>query len=101
MKGNRLRLMGEASVKELNKNVLQLLDEMKKVVNKPMILKLAAEYLGVSEKFLYKLNNRREIPYTKPGGKVVFYWKQDLDAWINKNRVASQEELERDDRISE
>jgi excisionase family DNA binding protein len=96
-----MQLMGQGLAEELNKNVSQLLDAFKRSADKPMNLKMAAEYLGVDERFMYKLNNRREIPFSKPGGKIVFYWKSKLDAWINKNRVASQEELERDDSLSE
>lgn len=72
----------------------ELLSLSKKTVDKPMLLKYAAEYLQKNEDFMYKLNDRKEIPYSKPGGKLVYYWKSDLDKWINKNRIASQEELE-------
>jgi excisionase family DNA binding protein len=80
---------------DLNKNVVQLIGLMQTIQDKPMSLRKAAEYLGVEQDFLYKLNSRKEIPYSKPGGKMVFYLTRDLDIWAKKNRVASQEELER------
>ena len=37
---------------------------------------------------------RRAIPYYKPGGKLCFFAKEDLDAWMKRVRVKSQEEID-------
>lgn len=54
----------------------------------------AARYLGVKPSYLYKMMMRRAIPYYKPGGKLCFFAKEDLDAWLKRIRVKSQDEID-------
>ena len=54
----------------------------------------AARYLGLKPSYLYKLMMRRAIPYYKPGGKLCFFAKADLDAWLTRVRVKSQSEID-------
>ena len=54
----------------------------------------AAHYLGVKPSYLYKMMMRRTIPYYKPGGKLCFFAKDDLDAWLTSIRIKSQNEIE-------
>ena len=54
----------------------------------------AARYLGLKPSYLYKMMMRRAIPYYKPGGKLCFFAKEDLDAWMKRVRVKSQEEID-------
>lgn len=54
----------------------------------------AAEYLGIKVSYLYKLMMRRVIPYYKPGGKLCYFDRDDLDKWLRSVRVASDEEIE-------
>lgn len=37
---------------------------------------------------------RRVIPYYKPNGKLCFFDKAELEAWMKNVRVASQAELD-------
>ena len=55
----------------------------------------AAEYLGISKSCLYKLTMGRKIPhYKSQGGKLCYFDRQEIIAWMKANRVATQEELE-------
>ena len=54
----------------------------------------AAHYLGVKPSYLYKMMMRRAIPYYKPGGKLCFFSRDDLDAWLTSIRIKSQNEIE-------
>ena len=54
----------------------------------------AARYLGLKPSYLYKMMMRRAIPYYKPGGKLCFFAKEDLDAWMKRVRVQSQDEID-------
>ncbi len=54
----------------------------------------AAHYLGVKLSYLYKMMMRRAIPYYKPGGKLCFFSREDLDAWLTSIRIKSQNEIE-------
>ena len=54
----------------------------------------AAAYLGVKMNYLYKLTHLKKIPYYSPGGKKILFKESELNAFIEKSRVASNEELE-------
>ena len=54
----------------------------------------AAHYLSVKPSYLYKMMMRRAIPYYKPGGKLCFFSRDDLDAWLTSIRIKSQSEIE-------
>lgn len=54
----------------------------------------AASYLGISKSYLYKLTMRRAIPHFKPEGKLVYFRRNELEAWLCRNRVATQDELD-------
>lgn len=57
-----------------------------------LTLKEASGYLSLSESLLYKLKDAGKIPFYKPNGKI-FFKRAELDAWINKSRVSSEEEM--------
>lgn len=54
-----------------------------------------AAFLGIKVSYLHKLMMRRVIPYYKPNGKLCFFDKADLEAWMKNVRIASQTELDR------
>lgn len=53
----------------------------------------AAAYMGVSKSYLYKLTMRKEIPHYKPMGKMCYFKRVELEAWLQSNRVATDSEL--------
>ena len=52
-----------------------------------------ARYMGVSRSYLYKLTMRREIPHYKPRGKICYFNRQEVEQWLQGNRVATDTEL--------
>ena len=54
----------------------------------------AVLYTGLSKSFLYKITSRREISYFKPGGKLIYFKKQTLIDWMQKNPINTQEEID-------
>lgn len=55
-----------------------------------------ARYLGVSKSALYKWTMNRQIPhYKSPTGKLCFFNRAEVEAWMQSTRVATNEELER------
>jgi excisionase family DNA binding protein len=52
----------------------------------------AANFLGISIDALYKLTSKREMPYHKPSGKIMYFKKTDLENWMLKNRLNSVSE---------
>lgn len=56
----------------------------------------AARYLGVSKSALYKWTSERKIPHFKsPTGKMCFFNRQEVEAWMQSQRVSTDWQLER------
>lgn len=56
--------------------------------------KEAAAYLGMALSYLYKLTAKKSIPFYTPTGKKIYFKKSELDEWMNRGRVATNEENE-------
>ena len=56
-------------------------------------LEEAAKFMGIARSSLYKMTHQQAIPFYKPNGKLVFFEKSDLLAWIRQNRVSSMQEI--------
>ena len=54
----------------------------------------AAEYLQVSLSAIYKLTSNNEIAYFKPGGKKIYFKKENLKEWIERSKVLSVFEID-------
>lgn len=79
--------------------VLSKLNELEELLrrknDKPLNFNQAAEYLGFSHSYLYKLTSRKIIPCHRPTGKMLFFSKAELDEWIfssKKSEVKSEKE---------
>lgn len=54
-----------------------------------------AKYLGVSKSCLYKWTMSRQIPhYKSPTGKLCFFNRTEVEAWMQSIRVTTEQELE-------
>lgn len=77
--------------------ILSRLDEIQVLLTAqqpaPMTLPEAAAYLHISRQSLYRLTSRSEIAHSKPSGKLIYFRKADLDAYLTRNRVASRQEI--------
>lgn len=55
----------------------------------------AATYLGVTKSCLYKWTMTRQIPhYKSPTGKMCFFNRKEIEAWMQSSKVATNDELE-------
>ncbi len=52
-----------------------------------MTLQQAAKYLEVSKSYLYKLTHNHVIPFCQPGGKLIYFVRADIDAYVLKSRI--------------
>ncbi len=50
-------------------------------------------YLGVSISSIYKISQKNLLPKFRPTGRKIYFLKDDVDAFLLKNRIASIEEL--------
>ena len=55
----------------------------------------AASYMGIKKSYLHKLMMKKEIPFFKPNGKLCYFDRQDLDKWMRRIRIASNQEIDR------
>ena len=69
-------------------NIETLLLSQKKVLNFDEV----AAYTGLSKSYLYKLSSTGGIPCYKPQGKLIYFDKQEIDAWLLQNRKATNQE---------
>ena len=52
----------------------------------PLTLIEAAAYLKVSVHTMHKWTSRGTIPSYKPNGRVLYFKREELDAWVFRNR---------------
>jgi len=71
-------------------NIERLLEEKK---SKPLNLVEASQYLSISQSHLYKLTSQRKIPSHKPNGKYLYFYKDELDAWVRASSNAETEDM--------
>lgn len=60
-----------------------------------LTVKECAELTGLKKSTLYRLTHERKIPFFKPNGNRVFFRRADILAWLQSNRVASSDEIDR------
>jgi excisionase family DNA binding protein len=53
----------------------------------------AVQFTGYSESYLYKLTSERKIPHSKPTGKLIYFNRRELEAWLLQNRVSTTDEI--------
>ena len=54
----------------------------------------ACKYLDVSPSHLYKLTSTKHIPHFCPQGKKLYFRREELDTWLQRNRQTTAEEEE-------
>lgn len=53
----------------------------------------AAQYMGISKSYLYKLTMRQQIPHFKPRGKMCYFNRTELEQWLQSNRISTDSEI--------
>ncbi|MCH5222244.1 MAG: helix-turn-helix domain-containing protein [Muribaculaceae bacterium] len=53
----------------------------------------AAAYMGISKSYLYKLTMRGAVPHYKPMGKMCYFNRNELEQWLQQNRIATAQEI--------
>ena len=50
----------------------------------------ASRFLNLSKSYLYKLTSGNLIPHYKPQGKMLYFEKTELEAWLRQNPIRTQ-----------
>lgn len=78
--------------------ILRKLDKIEKILSqnsKPILtVDELVNYSGYSRSYIYKLVHRNVIPYYKPGGKNLFFKREEIDKWLLQNKSKSNSEIE-------
>lgn len=53
----------------------------------PLNVPDAAIYTGLSERFIRRLVAERRVPFVKAGGTRIRFFPDDLDKWLQSQRV--------------
>jgi len=53
----------------------------------------AAEFTGLKKSYLYRLTHQKRIPHYKPMGGRIFFKREELEAFIFRNRQSADYEL--------
>lgn len=56
----------------------------------------ACRYLEISPSHLYKLTSTRQIPHFCPQGKKLYFNRQELEDWLQRNRQSTNEEIDKE-----
>ncbi len=65
------------------------------VLNKSMLdIDDVAVLTGLSKSHIYKLTSKRVLPCYKPNGKLMYFDKSEVEAWMRQNRIEPNEEAE-------
>ena len=81
-KGSRL----QRQIEELQKRmeaVEDILDNAKEVLT----VEEASRFMDIARSSLYKMTSDRSIPFYRPNGKMIYFEKVDILAWIRQNHV--------------
>ena len=81
----------------IESNLLEIKNLLRGKNDTPFNFVQAAKYLSISQSHLYKLTSHRKIPFHKPSGKYLYFFKGELDLWIMNN----EEEKKAEDRSQE
>jgi excisionase family DNA binding protein len=56
----------------------------------------ASKFLNLSKSYLYKLTSGNLIPHYKPQGKMLYFEKVELEAWLRQNPIKTQVQIEQE-----
>ena len=84
----------ELILQKLNQ-IEQKLDEQNLLQKSVLNFSEACKFLEISASHLYKLTSTRQIPHFCPQGKKLYFNRTELDAWLQRNRHDSTDEIEK------
>ncbi|WP_281980727.1 helix-turn-helix domain-containing protein [Tenacibaculum mesophilum] len=57
-------------------------------------IKEASKVIGVSQSYIQKLISSKQIPHSKPTGKLIFIKRRDLEKFLMKNYITSKNDID-------
>ena len=81
---------------EAKKTIEERIEELESLVyasKNVLSYEEACKYLNLSKSYLYKLTSAQMIPHYKPQGKMIYFEKDALEAWLRQNPVKTQAQI--------
>ena len=76
-------------------NQMASLEETTALAGKKMLrVKDLARLTGFSLSQIYRLTSGKKIPYYPLNGKTIFFDRDEVDKWLRKTRISTNEELD-------
>ena len=91
---NQLLNFNDANMeKSLESRVAEL---ERQIINAKEILSFeeASRFLNLSKSYLYKLTSNNMIPHYKPQGKMIYFERRELEAWLRRHPIKSRDQIE-------
>lgn len=57
-------------------------------------IKEVSKVIGVSQSYIQKLISSKQIPHSKPTGKLIFIRRRDLENFLMKNYITSEDDID-------
>ena len=70
------------------------LDEQNLLQKTTLNFNEACKYLDVSPSHLYKLTSTKQVPHFCPQGKKLYFRRDELDTWLQRNRQSAEEPVQ-------
>ncbi len=74
----------------------QKIDEQALLQKSVLNFNEACRYLEISPSHLYKLTSTKQIPHFCPQGKKLYFNRQELEDWLQRNRQSTTEEIDKE-----
>lgn len=82
------------SEQELQKLADTIADRAKICSKNVLTTEEVASYTGLSVSYIYKLTAAKKIPHYKPTGKACYFNREEVEEWLQSNRVSTAIELD-------
>lgn len=82
-------------MKDIIKSVLQETSSPRMRESEILSIEEVSKLTGYKKSTIYKLTYERKIPFHKPahGGRKIFFRKNEINQWLQSNRIETQEEV--------
>ena len=81
---------------EAKKTIEERIEELESLVyasKNVLSFEEACKYMNLSKSYLYKLTSAQQITHYKPQGKMIYFEKDALEAWLRQNPVKTQAQI--------
>lgn len=77
--------MSNLQIEEKLFNIENSLSKLSIAVKTILSVEEASEFIGMKTSYLYKLTSDKKIRFFKPQGKLIYFKKEDLEAFLLRN----------------